>query len=168
MRTLEGTGDGSELRLAIVASRFDKAQVMERLIEGAVEAACECGVPEQSLDLVRVPGAFELPAAARRLGASGRYDAIVCVGSVVRGETPHFDYVAGESARGIAAASREFGLPVTFGVITADTEDQARERAGGAAGNRGREAMLAAVEMATLFTRLPHAILPETAGGPHP
>ena len=155
MRTIEGPLDGSALRLAIVASRFDKANVMERLIEGAVRTAGECGVPDDALDLVRVPGAFELPVAARRLAVTNLYDAIVCVGAVVRGETPHFNYVAGEAARGIADAARDFGLPVTFGVITADTEQQARERAGGKAGNKGREAMLAAIEMATLFAALP-------------
>lgn len=154
MRIIEGSLDGAGLRVAVVASRFDKAQVMERLIEGAVGTAGECGLPEDGLDLVRVPGAFELPAAARRLAASGRYDAIVCVGAVIRGETPHFDYVAGEAARGISEAARDFDLPVTFGVITADTEEQARERAGGEAGNKGREAMLAAIEMATLFAGL--------------
>ncbi len=155
MRTIEGPLDGSALRLAIVASRFDKANVIERLIEGAVQTAGECGVPDDALDLVRVPGALELSVTARRLAVTDRYDAIVCVGAVVRGETPHFNYVAGEAARGIADAARDFGVPVTFGVITADTEQQARERAGGKAGNKGREAMLAAIEMATLFATLP-------------
>ncbi|MEE8337115.1 MAG: 6,7-dimethyl-8-ribityllumazine synthase [Dehalococcoidia bacterium] len=155
MRTIEGALDGSALRLAIVASRFDKANVIERLIEGAVQTAGECGVPDDALDLVRVPGAFELPVVARRLAVTDLYDAIVCVGAVIRGETPHFNYVAGEAARGIADAARDFGVPVTFGVITADTEQQARERAGGKAGNKGREAMLAAIEMATLFAALP-------------
>ncbi len=155
MRTIEGPLDGSALRLAIVASRFDKANVIERLIEGAVQTAEECGVPDDALDLVRVPGALELPVTARRLAATDRYDAIVCVGAVVRGETPHFNYVAGEAARGIADAARDCGVPVTFGVITADTEQQARERAGGKAGNKGRDAMLAAIEMATLFAALP-------------
>ena len=155
MRTIEGPLDGSALRLAIVASRFDKANVIDRLIEGAVQTAGECDVPDDALDLVRVPGALELPVTARRLAVTLRYDAIVCVGAVIRGETPHFDYVAGEAARGIADAARDFGVPVTFGVITADTEQQARERAGGKAGNRGREAMLAAIEMATLFAALP-------------
>ena len=154
MRTVEGSLDGSGLRLALIVSRFDKAQVIDRLIEGAVETARQCGLPEDGLDLVRVPGAFELPVAARRLAASGLYDAIVCVGAVVRGETPHFDYVAGEAARGISEAARDFDLPVTFGVITADTEQQARERAGGEAGNKASEAMLAAIEMATLFVGL--------------
>ena len=155
MRTIEGPLDGSALRLAIVASRFDKANVIERLIEAAVQTAGECGVPEDALDLVRVPGAFELPLTARRLAMTDLYDAIVCVGAVVRGETPHFNYVAGEAARGIADAARDCDVPVTFGVITADTEQQARERAGGKAGNKGREAMLAAIEMATLFAALP-------------
>ena len=155
MRTIEGPLDGSALRLAIVASRLDKANVIERLIEAAVQTAGECGVPEDALDLVRVPGAFELPLTARRLAMTDLYDAIVCVGAVVRGETPHFNYVAGEAARGIADAARDCDVPVTCGVITADTEQQARERAGGKAGNKGREAMLAAIEMATLFAALP-------------
>lgn len=160
MRTFEGALDGSGLRIAIVASRFDKANVVDALIEGAVSAALECGVPDGSLDLVRVPGAFELPAAARRLAASGRYDALACLGAVIRGETPHFDYVAGEAARGIADASSDFGLPVTFGVITANTPDQARARAGSDR-NMGRDAMIAAVEMAMLF-----ALLAEEGEGP--
>jgi 6,7-dimethyl-8-ribityllumazine synthase len=153
VRTLEGSHDGSGLRIAVIASRFDKANVVDALIEGAVSTALECGIADGSLDLVRVPGAFELPAAARRLAASGRYDALACVGAVIRGETSHFDYVAGEAARGIADASSQFGLPVTFGVITADNDDQARARAG-ADRNMGRDAMLAAVEMAMLWARL--------------
>ena len=156
MRTIEGPVDGSGLRLAVVASRFDKALVLDRLIEGATVTAREYGVQDDALDVVRVPGAFELPVAARRLAASGRYDAIVCIGSVVRGETPHFDYVAGEAARGIQDAARDFDMPITFGVITADNDEQARERAGGKVGNKGSEAMLAAIEMATLFARLAH------------
>ena len=146
--------NGSELRLAILASRFDKAHVIDQLIEGAVGAARECGLREDALDVVRVPGAFELPAAARRLASSRRYDAIVCLGAVIRGETTHFEYVAGESVRGISEAARDFDLPVTLGVITADTEEQARARAGGHAGNRGREAALAAIEMAALFAMI--------------
>ena len=102
------------------------------------------------LDVVWVPGAFELPMAARWLAESGEYDAIACVGAVIRGETPHFDFVAGEAARGIAEVAREWGLPVTFGVITSDNLAQAQARSGGAVGNKGREAMLAAIEMATL------------------
>jgi 6,7-dimethyl-8-ribityllumazine synthase len=155
VRLIEGTLDGSGLRIAIIASRFDKANVLDALIDGATSAASECNVPDDALDLVRVPGAFELPMTARRLAASDAYDAIVCIGSVVRGETAHFDYVAGEAARGIADAAADFDLPVTFGVITADTDEQAQARAGGDVRNTGREAMLAAVEMAMLFAQLP-------------
>jgi 6,7-dimethyl-8-ribityllumazine synthase len=149
VRTLEGPLDGAGLRLAVVVSRFNEL-ITERLLQGAVETARECGVYDDSLDVVWVPGAFELPTAALWLANSARYDAIACVGAVIRGETPHFDFVAGEAARGIAQVARESGLPVTFGVITADTLTQAQARAGGAVGNKGREAMLAAIEMATL------------------
>lgn len=149
MRTIEGPLDGASLRVAIVVSRFNEL-ITERLLQGAVAAAREHGVADDAIDVVWVPGAFELPAAARWLAQSGRYNAIACMGAVIRGETPHFDYVAGEAAHGISAASREFELPITFGVITANTVEQAQARAGGAVGNRGREAMLAAIEMATL------------------
>jgi 6,7-dimethyl-8-ribityllumazine synthase len=149
VRTLEGPLDGGGLRIAIAVSRFNEL-ITERLLRGAVDTAHECGVADDNLDVVWVPGAFELPTAALWLADSGRYDAIACVGAVIRGETPHFDFVAGESARGIADVARESGLPVTFGVITADTLAQAQARAGGAVGNKGREAMLAAIEMATL------------------
>jgi 6,7-dimethyl-8-ribityllumazine synthase len=149
VRTLEGPLNGAGLRLAIVVSRFNEF-ITERLLQGAIETAYECGVADRDIDVVWVPGAFELPTAALWLADSRRYDAIACVGAVIRGETPHFDFVAGEAARGIADVARESGLPVTFGVITADTLAQAQARAGGAAGNKGREAMLAAIEMATL------------------
>ena len=150
MAVFEGPLDGSELRVAVVVSRFNEL-ITERLLEGAKRTASEHGVTEDALDVVWVPGAFELPMAAQRLAESGQYDAIACVGAVIRGETPHFDFVAGEAARGVADVAREFGLPVTFGVITSDTVEQAQARAGGAVGNTGREAMLAAIEMATLF-----------------
>jgi 6,7-dimethyl-8-ribityllumazine synthase len=149
MRTLEGPLDGAGLSVAIVVSRFNEL-ITERLLQGAVDTARECGVADQSLDVVWVPGAFELPTAALWLADTGRYDAIACVGAVIRGETPHFDFVAGEAARGIADVARDSGLPVTFGVITSDTLQQAQARAGGTVGNKGREAMLAAIEMATL------------------
>ena len=144
-----GTLDGAALRVAIVVSRFNEL-ITEKLRDGAVSTALECGVPDESIDIVWVPGAFELPMAARWLAESGEYDAIACVGAVIRGETPHFDFVAGEAARGIAEVAREWGLPVTFGVITSDNLSQAQARAGGTVGNKGREAMLAAIEMATL------------------
>lgn len=148
-KTLEGPLDGSALRVAVVVSRFNEL-ITEKLRDGAVSTALECGVPDEAIDVVWVPGAFELPMAARWLAEAGQYDAIACVGAVIRGETPHFDFVAGEAARGIAEVAREWGLPVTFGVITSDTLAQAQARAGGTVGNKGREAMLAAIEMATL------------------
>ena len=150
MRTIEGPLDGSTLRVAVVVSRFNE-MITEKLLQGATDTAREHGVPEHAIDVVWVPGAFELPMAARRLAASGRYDAIACVGAVIRGQTPHFDFVAGEAARGIMDVARDFPIPVTFGVITSDNVEQAQARAGGAVGNKGREAMLAAIEMATLF-----------------
>ena len=157
MPTYRGSLDGSSLRVAVVASRFDKTGggIVESLCSAAVDAAREHGVPEGALDVVWVPGAFELPSAAQRLAETGAYDAIACVGAVIRGETAHFDFVAGEAARGIAEVARRYGLPVAFGVITSDTVDQARARAGGTVRNQGREAMAAAIEMADLFRQLP-------------
>jgi 6,7-dimethyl-8-ribityllumazine synthase len=153
VRTVEGSLDASGLRIAIVVSRFNEL-ITERLRDGAVATAREHGMDDDDLDVVWVPGAFELSMAAARLAESDEYDAIVCCGCVIRGQTPHFEYVAGEAARGIGAVAREYELPVTFGVITADTMEQAQARAGGAVGNKGREAMLAAIEMATLFAQL--------------
>jgi 6,7-dimethyl-8-ribityllumazine synthase len=140
-------------RVAIVASRFHEA-VTARLVAGAREALLRHGVRVADVRVVWVPGAFELPQAAARLAASGRVDALVCVGCVIRGETPHFEYVAGEAARGIAEVGRSTGVPTTFGVITADTPAQAEARAGGAVGNRGEEAALAALELLALFAGL--------------
>ncbi len=149
----EGGLYGSDLRLAVVVSRFNEI-VTEPLLRGALATARDQGVGEDSLDIVRVPGAFELPQAARRLAGMGRYDAIVCLGAVVRGETPHFDYVCNEAARGITMVAQEFNLPVAFGVLTCDTMAQARARSGGSAGNKGDEAMRAALEMANLFRKI--------------
>lgn len=150
MRVLEGPLDGTALRVAIVVSRFNE-MITEKLMEGAKTTALEHGVPEDCIDIVWVPGAFELPMAARRLAETGRYHAIACTGAVIRGQTPHFDFVAGEAARGVMDVARDFPIPVTFGVITSDNLEQAQARAGGAVGNKGREAMLAAIEMATLY-----------------
>lgn len=150
MRVIEGPLDGSALRVAVVVSRFNE-MITEKLLQGATATALEHGVPEDRIDVVWVPGAYELPMAARRLASTGRYDAIACTGAVIRGQTPHFDFVAGEAARGILDVARDFSIPVTFGVITSDNVEQAQARAGGAVGNKGREAMLAALEMATLF-----------------
>ena len=150
MATFEGDLDGSGVRLAIVVSRFNEI-VTEPLLRGALATAHDHGIDDDSLDVVRVPGAFELPQAARRLAGLGGYDAIVCIGAVVRGETPHFDYVCSEAARGATLVAQEFNLPVTFGVLTCDTMEQARARAGGSAGNKGEEAVRAAIEMVNVF-----------------
>lgn len=153
VRTIEGGQDGAGLHIAVIVSRFTE-DLTERLLQGALDTAAELGVPDWGLEVVKVPGAFELPMAAEELAATGRYDAIVCAGCVIRGETAHFDYVAGESARGIAEVARAYDLPVTFGVVTAENRDQAEARSGGAKTNMGSDAMRAAIDMANLFRKL--------------
>ncbi len=140
-------------RFAVVASRFNE-HITQKLAEGAVTALLDAGAVYDDVDLVWVPGAWELPAATRALLASDRYDAIIAVGAVVRGDTPHFDFVAGEASRGLADASAEFHTPVGFGLLTCDTMEQAEARAGGLHGNKGADAARAAIEMADLFARL--------------
>jgi 6,7-dimethyl-8-ribityllumazine synthase len=153
MAEFAGTPSGEERRFAVVASRFNQA-IVERLVDGALDALVRHGASAENVDVVWVPGAWELPIAARRLLATERYDALVAVGAVIRGDTPHFDYVAGEASRGLAAASVEFDVPIGFGVLTCDNDEQAEARAGGAHGNKGWDAALAALEMADLFDRL--------------
>ena len=148
-RLLEGSLDGEGLSIAIVAARFNRA-ICDRLLEGALGALARRGVRGDRVTEVRVPGAFEIPFAARALARSGRYDAIVALGAVIRGETPHFDYVAGEAARGVASVAETTGVPVLFGVLTTETPEQALERSGGKHGHRGADAAEAAVEMARL------------------
>lgn len=138
--------DGSGLRIAIISARWNEF-VGSRLLKGARSALTGCGVADSDITTVEVPGAFELPFAAKRMAETGDYDAIVCLGTVIRGETPHFDFVAGEAARGIMQVGLDTGIPVTFGVITADNDEQAIDRAGGRKGNKGTEAAEAAVEM---------------------
>ena len=150
---IEGGLDGAGLHVAVIVSRFTE-DLTDRLLEGALETATECGVPDWGVEVVKVPGAFELPMAAEELAATGRYDAIVCTGCVIRGETAHFDYVAGESARGIAEVARAYGLPVTMGVVTAENREQAEARSGGAKTNMGSDAMRAAIDMANLYRKL--------------
>jgi 6,7-dimethyl-8-ribityllumazine synthase len=146
-RRIEGdAARGEGVRVALAASRFNE-RITERLLDGALRALGESGVRSEDVTVVVVPGAFELPFAARRLASSGRYDAVVCLGAVVRGDTPHFDYVAGEAARGIADAAEATGIPVLFGVLTTEDERQALDRSGGRLGNRGADAARAAVEM---------------------
>ena len=146
-RTIEGSLDGGDLSIGVVASRFND-EICRPLLEGALAALRRHGVSEDRTVVVRVPGAFEIPTAARHLARSKRWDAIVCVGAVIRGETPHFDWVAGEAARGISSVALETGVPVLFGLVTVNTVEQARDRAGGRLGNRGSDAAEAAIEMA--------------------
>ena len=153
MAEFAGTPAGQDRRFAVIASRFNQT-IVERLVDGALDALVRHGVRADDVDVVWVPGAWELPIAARRLLASERYDALVAVGAVIRGDTPHFDYVAGEASRGLAQASSDFETPIGFGLLTCDDDAQARERAGGAHGNKGWDAALAALEMADLFDRL--------------
>jgi len=152
-RTLEGGRSAKGLRIAIVAALFNHF-VVDTLVAAAVETLAAAGISSQDLDIVRVPGAFELPLAAKKLAASHDYEAVITLGAVIRGGTPHFDYVAGECARGVTQASLDTGVPVVFGVLTCDTLEQATDRAGGAHGNKGADAALAAIEMADLLRKL--------------
>lgn len=142
-----------DTRFALVAARFNNF-IVQNLIGGAVDALCRHGVPEASIDLIWTPGSFELPLAAQRLAASERYDGIVALGAVIRGSTPHFEYVAGECTKGLAAVALEYDIPVGFGVLTVDTIEQAVERAGTKAGNKGADAALSVLEMVSLLRRL--------------
>jgi 6,7-dimethyl-8-ribityllumazine synthase len=157
MQTYEGSFDARDLRVGLVASRFNET-ITKRLVEGAVDALIRHGVPDDSISLAWVPGAFEIPAAARRMATSGEFDAIVCLGVVIRGETAHFEYVAGHASNGIGSLSTEVSIPITNGVLTTETTAQADDRAGGKMGNKGAEAALAAIEMANLFARLPKSL----------
>jgi 6,7-dimethyl-8-ribityllumazine synthase len=136
-----------------VVSRFNRA-VTSQLLAGALEALDAHGVAEQDVEVVHVPGAFEVPFAARRLAANGRFDAVVCLGAVIRGETPHFEYLAAEVTRGIGRVVEDHGLPIAFGVLTTETVEQALERAGAGHGNKGYEAVVTAIEMARLAEQL--------------
>ncbi len=145
-RQLQAKPDGEGLRIGVALARFNQG-VTDQLLAGALDALARHNVAADAIDVATVPGAFELPLCAQRLAATGRYDAIICLGAVVRGETPHFDYVAGEAARGIEEVARRHDLPVAFGVLTTDTVEQALARAGGARGNKGYEAAVTALEM---------------------
>jgi 6,7-dimethyl-8-ribityllumazine synthase len=152
-RMIEGELLARDLRFAFIAARFNDF-VVEPLIRGALDALKRHGATEKQIEIVRVPGAFDIPIVARKLALSRRYDALIALGAVVRGQTPHFDYVAGECASGLARIALESGVPVAFGVLTTDTMEQAVDRAGGKAGNKGADAALAAIEMANLLRRL--------------
>ena len=151
--TFEGAGAASGLRFGIIRSRFNE-DVTKRLLEGALDALRAGGARDESIGVVVVPGAFEIPLVASRLARSRRYDALICLGAVIRGETPHFDYISAEVSRGIARVSYDYGLPVIFGVLTTNTEEQADARSGMGKTNRGYEAAVSAIEMANLVKRL--------------
>lgn len=152
-KTYEGMLDASGKKFAIVVSRFNSF-ICDRLVEGALDCLRRHGAAEDAIDLVRVPGAFEIPAAAKRVAHTKRYDAVIALGAVIRGATPHFDYVAAEAAKGIAQVAQDAPCAVAFGVLTCDTIEQAVERAGTKAGNKGADAASAAMEMANLFGAL--------------
>ncbi|OIO04025.1 MAG: 6,7-dimethyl-8-ribityllumazine synthase [Desulfovibrionaceae bacterium CG1_02_65_16] len=151
--TIEGQLDAKGLKVAIVASRFNDF-IVDKLIGGAVDALTRHGAAREDLTLVKIPGAFEMPLIAKKLAATGKYDGIVCVGAVIRGSTPHFDYVAGECAKGLALVSLEFGIPLGFGVLTTENLEQAIERAGSKAGNKGVDAAMAMLETARVAAQI--------------
>jgi 6,7-dimethyl-8-ribityllumazine synthase len=153
IQSVEGALSASGLKFAIVASRWNDL-IVSRLVGGAEDTLRRLGAAEDGILTVRVPGSFEIPLTAKKLAASGRYDAIICLGAIIRGETPHFDYLAADVTKGLSAIALETGVPVAYGVITADTVEQAINRAGVKAGNKGFEAAMTAVEMANLMKEL--------------
>jgi 6,7-dimethyl-8-ribityllumazine synthase len=153
MAEFQGLPSGVGRRMVVLASRFNEP-IVKKLVDGALEALVKFGVVYEDIDVVWVPGAWELPLAARWLLTSERYDGLVAVGAVIRGDTAHFDFIAGEASRGLADASTDTDTPIGFGVLTCDTDEQAEERAGGAHGNKGYDAAVAALEMVDLANRL--------------
>jgi 6,7-dimethyl-8-ribityllumazine synthase len=149
----DGKLEAKGLRFGIIVSRFNSF-ISERLLEGALDALLRHGADDKSIHVARVPGAFEIPLASKKMVKSGKYDAIICLGAVIRGSTPHFDYVAAEVSKGVASVSLESGVPIAFGVLTTDTIEQAVERAGTKAGNKGFEAAVTAIETVNLFKTL--------------
>ncbi|MEK7742128.1 MAG: 6,7-dimethyl-8-ribityllumazine synthase [Nitrospirota bacterium] len=153
MKILEGELQAKGLKFAIVVSRFNDF-ITSKLLDGAKDALLRHGAKEEDIDIAKVPGSFEIPLIAKKLASKGTYNAVICLGTVIRGATPHFEYVAAEVAKGIAAASMETGVPIAFGVITSDTIEQAVERAGTKSGNKGFDAAITAIEMAQLLKKL--------------
>ena len=151
--TIEGKLDASGLKIAIVVARFNSF-ITERLLGGAMDGLVRHGAKAEDVDVVRVPGSWELPLAVSETAKSKKYDAIICLGAVIRGDTPHFDYVAGEATKGVAQVSLQTGVPVAFGVLTTNTVEQAVDRAGAKHGNKGFDAAMTAIEMANVLRRL--------------
>ena len=153
MKMYEGGFQAQGRKFGIIVARFNSF-IGERLVEGAVDTLLRHGAAEDDIELVKVPGAFEVPLVTKKMAASGRYDAVICLGAVIRGATPHFDFVANEASKGIAQVSLETGVPVIFGILTTDTIEQAIERAGTKAGNKGADCAAAALEMVNLLDQL--------------
>ncbi|MCL4457451.1 MAG: 6,7-dimethyl-8-ribityllumazine synthase [Nitrospirae bacterium] len=153
MKIIEGELQAKGIKFGIIVSRFNDF-ITSRLLDGAVDALIRHGAKEDDIEVVKVPGSFEIPLAAKKMASKGSYGAVICLGTVIRGATPHFDYVASEVSKGIAAASLETGVPIAFGVITSDTIEQAVERAGTKAGNKGWDAAITAIEMAQVLKKL--------------
>jgi 6,7-dimethyl-8-ribityllumazine synthase len=152
-RTIEGKLVAKGMKFGIVASRFNDF-ICGRLIEGAIDALIRAGADEKDIQIFKVPGAFELPVAAKKLAKTARFDAVICLGAVIRGATPHFEYISAEVTKGIASVGLETEIPVSFGVLTTDTIEQAIERAGTKAGNKGWDAAMSAIEMVDLFKKI--------------
>jgi len=153
MKVIQGELQAKGLKFAVIVSRFNDF-ITGKLLEGAVDALVRHGAKEEDIDVIKVPGAFEIPLTAKKVAAKGSYNALICLGTVIRGATPHFDYVAAEVSKGVATASMETGVPMAFGVLTTDTIEQAVERAGTKSGNKGFDAAMTAIEMAQVFKKL--------------
>ena len=153
IKSIDGDFNAGDAKFCILAGRFNSF-IVERLVEGAVDALVRHGTSHEDIEIIRVPGAYEMPISAQRIAQTGRYDSIIALGAVIRGSTPHFDYVAGECSKGLAQVSLAADIPIIFGVLTTDTIEQAVERAGTKAGNKGAEAAVTAIEMISLFDKL--------------
>ena len=152
-KIIEGSLDGAGAKIAIVAGRFNDF-LTKKLLDGATDCLTRHGVSEENIDIAHVPGSFEIPLVVQKMAASGKYDAVIALGAIIRGDTPHFDYVAAETTKGVASAMMETGVPVSFGVLTVDTIEQGIERSGSKSGNKGFDAALVAIEMINLTKKL--------------
>jgi 6,7-dimethyl-8-ribityllumazine synthase len=153
MKIIEGELQAKGLKFGIIVSRFNDF-ITNKLLDGALDVLLRHGAKEEDIDIIKVPGSFEIPVVARRLALKGTYNALICLGTIIRGATPHFEYIAAEVSKGIASASMETGLPIAFGIITSDTIEQAIERAGTKSGNKGWDAAITAIEMSQLLKKL--------------
>ncbi|MEA1891020.1 MAG: 6,7-dimethyl-8-ribityllumazine synthase [Pseudomonadota bacterium] len=153
IKSIDGDFNAGDAKFCILAARFNSF-IVERLVEGAVDALVRHGTSRENIEIIRVPGAYEMPISAKRIAQTGKYNSIIALGAVIRGSTPHFDFVAGECSKGLAQVSLAADMPIIFGVLTTDTIEQAVERAGTKAGNKGAEAAVTAIEMISLFNKL--------------